>query len=78
MVFAGLIKAIGSLLSSIFNYLRDRKLIEAGRNEVILEAQDEIEKKRAIAADAVANVDRLPVSEDSANRANKRKRNPVQ
>ena len=72
MVIASIIKLVLSLASSLAQYAHDKKLMDAGEAKAILEGLKDVEAKMAIARDAVANVDSLPVSEDEANRANRK------
>lgn len=72
MYLASIIKAILSLASTLAQYAHDKQLMDAGEAKAIIEGLKDVQTKMVIARDAVANVDSLPVSEDPANRANKR------
>jgi len=64
-----LLKGLVSLVTSIAQYMHDKQLIEAGVAKATLEGLQDVQSKIAIARDAVANVDSLPVNKDPANRA---------
>lgn len=72
MNYLALLKGLVSLVTSIAQYMHDKRLIEAGVAKATLEGLQDVQNKMAIARDAVDRVDELPVSEDPANRANKR------
>lgn len=72
MFLPSLIKAILSLASSLAQYAHDKQLMDAGEAKAIIEGLKDVQNKMAIARNAVANVDSLPVDDDPANRANKR------
>lgn len=67
-----LLKGLVSLVTSIAQYMHDKRLIEAGVSKATLEGLQDVQNKMAIASDAIANVDSLSIGEDTANRANKR------
>lgn len=67
-----LIKAFISLASTLAQYAHDKKMMDAGEAQAILEGLKDVQNKMAIARDAIANVNSLPVDKDDANRANKR------
>lgn len=72
MYLASIIKAILSLASTLAQYAHDKQLMDAGEAKAIIEGLKDVQTKMAIARDAVANVDSLPIDSDPANRANKR------
>lgn len=67
-----LLKGLISLVTSVANYLRDKRLMDAGAAESVLkglnDANDAINRANA----ARANADSIPIEKDDANRANKR------
>jgi hypothetical protein len=67
-----LIKAFISLASSLAQYAHDKKMMDAGEAQAILEGLKDVQNKMVIARDAVANVDSVPIDKDPNNRANKR------
>lgn len=72
MNYLALLKGLVTLVTSIAQYMRDKKLIEAGVAQATLEGLQDVQNKMAVARDAIANVDSLPIEQDTANRANKR------
>lgn len=67
-----LIKAFISLASSLAQYAHDKKMMDAGEAQAILEGLKDVQTKMAVARDAIANVDSVPLNKDPNNRANKR------
>lgn len=47
-------------------------MMDVGAAMAVVEGLKDVQEKMAIARDAVANVDSLPIESDEANRANKR------
>jgi hypothetical protein len=72
MNYLALLKGLVSLVSCVAKYFSDKQLIDAGVAKATLEGLQDVENKMAIARDAVASVDSLPIDKDPANRANKR------
>lgn len=67
-----LLKGLVSLAASLAQYAHDKQLMNAGESRAIIEGLKDVQNKMAIARDAVANVNELPIDKDDANRANKR------
>lgn len=72
MNYLAFLKGLVTLVTSIAQYMRDKKLIDAGVAQATLEGLQDVQNKMAIARDAVARVDELPIDQDPANRAKRR------
>lgn len=72
-MWAALWKALFSFGAEVAKLLSLNRTLKAGQAEEKVEAQNEYIAKEAIADNAIANVDSLPIDADPANRANKRK-----
>lgn len=69
---ASIIKLFLTLASTLAQYAHDKKMMDVGAAMAVVEGLKDVQEKMAIARDAVANVDSLPIESDEANRANKR------
>jgi hypothetical protein len=69
---ASIIKLFLTLASSLAQYAHDKKMMQAGAAMAVVEGLKDVQEKMAIARDAIADVDSLPISQDPNNRANKR------
>lgn len=65
-----LLKGLVSLVTSIANYFRDKRLMEAGAAEAILKGLNDANDAIARASVARSNADKLPVESDPNNRDN--------
>lgn len=72
MNYFAILKGLVSLVSYTAKYLSDKQLIEAGVAKATLEGMQDVQNKMAMARDAAARVDELPIDQDPANRANRR------
>lgn len=72
MNYLAILKGLVALVSYVAKYFSDKRLIDAGVAQATLEGLKDVQEKMAIARDAVANVDSLPVDKDPANRKRKR------
>jgi hypothetical protein len=70
MNYLAILKGLIAIVHSFANYLNNKQLIDAGIAQATLEGLKDVQIKIAMANDAVRDVDSLPISEDTANRAN--------
>jgi hypothetical protein len=66
-----LLKGLVALVSSIAEYMRDKRLIELGAAESVLKGLQDADKAIKLANDARANANSVPISTDQDDRANK-------
>jgi hypothetical protein len=62
-----------SIVNSYLTHLNNKDLIDGAMAKAMLEGLKNAEDKINLANDAIANVDSLPIEDDTANRANSRK-----
>lgn len=70
--WANFLSGLVSLFNKIAALVHDKRQQELGAKEAKLEGMNEYDEKVNTARDAVANVDSLPIKDDSANRANRK------
>jgi len=70
MFTVSFIKTLLSIINSLVDYAKTKKLMDAGAALSILEGLKDVQSKVIIARDAIANVDKLPIDKDPANRDN--------
>lgn len=73
MNYLAILKGLVAIVHSFANYLNNKQLIDAGIAQATVRGLEDVQNKINLANDAIANVDSLPKSEDSANRANRNK-----
>jgi hypothetical protein len=73
-MWAALAKALFSAWAEIAKAFQLNRTLEAGQAEAKVESLNDYVQKEAVADTAIANVDSVPISEDPANRATKRRR----
>jgi hypothetical protein len=71
--YLAILKGLIAIVHSFASYLNNKQLIDAGIAQATAKGLNDVLNKINFANDAIANVDELPISEDSANRANSRK-----
>jgi hypothetical protein len=69
---ASIIKLFLTLASSLAQYAHDKKMIELGESQAILNGIKDANDAIARAKEAVSKVNELPIEKDDLNRANKR------
>ena len=67
-----LIKLFLTFANALLQHARDKRLIDGAIAEATLKGLEDVQNKINTANNAIANIDSLPISEDPANRANKR------
>lgn len=70
MTIVSIIKLLLFLVNSITEYARDKQLMDAGAAKSILKGLEDANAAIAKANAARADIDKLPVDKDSANRDN--------
>lgn len=66
-----LLKGLVALVTSIANYFRDKRLMEAGAAESVLKGLNDANDAIDRANDARANASSVPIDQDPDDRANK-------
>lgn len=67
-----LIKLFLTLANALLQNAKEKRLIDGAIAEYTLKGLQDVQDKIAMANDAIANVDELPLDQDPNNRANKR------
>ena len=67
------LELIATLWTQLLKHFNDKRLMQAGADKAELDSLKDANNAIDTANDARANVDSLPIGEDSSNRANKRK-----
>ncbi len=72
MNYLAILKGLIAIVHSFANYLNNKQLIDAGIAQATVRGLEDVQNKINMANDAIAN-DIVPIDQDPANRASKRK-----